>query len=369
MARFGQGLIQALTNPSYQQGMFNLGSAIGSAPAQRRDQQAKSTAMTMVNEALASQDPDKLLQAANAIKTMDPATATKLSQAAGQLRAKSQETGIGRQLQSGLNAITSAARRGVPFEDLTKLQDSVVKFGGTNEQINAAYKRGIQEKPSEADRYKVVGNNIFDVQTGDYIEPSVAGDKLSVSQLKDVATPDSILEYAKTGDVNVLKPLEQTEEEEGPTATELANKLAVADNTITTVKEAAGLSKEIYPLFYDITKYAPGTASRSLDNRIETLKANLSFDRLQQMRDESKTGGALGQVSNIELRLLGSTVASLDPTQPDFTKQLKKVEESYSRFKNALLGKAPPGDKYIEDNGVLYYEDDEGNFINLGALQ
>ena len=87
------------------------------------------------------------------------------------------------------------------------------------------------------------------------------------------------------------------------------------------------------------------------------------------MRDESKTGGALGQVSNLELGLLGSTVASLDPAQPDFAQQLKKIEDSYSRFKNALLGKVPPGDKYVEDNGVLYYEDDEGNFINLGALK
>ena len=367
MARFGQSFIQSLTQPSYQQGMFNLGSAIGSAPAMRREQEAKSKAMTMVNEALASQDPTKLLQASQAIKTIDPATATKLSQAAGQLRAKAEESRLGRGLQGGLTAITSAARRGVPLEQLTEAQRSVIGLGGTNEQINAAYNAGLKDKTPEADRYKVVGNNIFDVQTGEYIEPSVAGDKLSLSQLKDVATPDSVIEYAKTGDVNVLKPLSQ--EEKGPTATELANKLAEADNTISTVKEAAGLAEEIYPLFYDVTKYAPGTASRSLDNRIDTLKANLSFDRLQQMRDESKTGGALGQVSNIELRLLGSTVAALDPTQPDFIKQLKKVEDSYSRFKNALLGKTPPGDKYIEDNGILYYEDDEGNFINLGAIK
>jgi hypothetical protein len=127
--------------------MFNLGSAIGSAPAQRRDQQAKSTAMTMVNEALASQDPNQIQSAAVALqKAGMNAEAMELSKAAGQLRAKAQETGIGRQLQSGLNAITSAARRGVPFEDLTKLQDSVVKFGGTNEQINAAYKSGIQKQ-------------------------------------------------------------------------------------------------------------------------------------------------------------------------------------------------------------------------------
>lgn len=37
MARFGQSFIQSLTKPSYQQGLFNLGEAIGSAPARQRE--------------------------------------------------------------------------------------------------------------------------------------------------------------------------------------------------------------------------------------------------------------------------------------------------------------------------------------------
>lgn len=43
MARFGQSFIQGLLQPNYQQGMFNLGSAIGSAPAaaaERKQRQA-----------------------------------------------------------------------------------------------------------------------------------------------------------------------------------------------------------------------------------------------------------------------------------------------------------------------------------------
>lgn len=43
MARFGQSFIQSLTRPGYQQGMFNLGSAIGSAPAMRKQQEAEQT--------------------------------------------------------------------------------------------------------------------------------------------------------------------------------------------------------------------------------------------------------------------------------------------------------------------------------------
>ena len=86
------------------------------------------------------------------------------------------------------------------------------------------------------------------------------------------------------------------------------------------------------------------------------------------MRDESKTGGALGQVSNIELRLLGSSVAELDPASEDFKQQLQTVRRHYESFKASLLGQKPPGERYIENEGNLYYVDDDGNFVDLGEM-
>lgn len=56
----------------------------------------------------------------------------------------------------------------------------------------------------------------------------------------------------------------------------------------------------------------PGTDAADLKRVITTLQALLSFDTLQDMRNASKTGGALGQVSERELDLLGSTVANLN---------------------------------------------------------
>ena len=54
-----------------------------------------------------------------------------------------------------------------------------------------------------------------------------------------------------------------------------------------------------------------GTEAMSLDTYLDTIKANLGFDALKKMRFESPTGGALGQVSDTENRLLQATVASL----------------------------------------------------------
>lgn len=65
----------------------------------------------------------------------------------------------------------------------------------------------------------------------------------------------------------------------------------------------------------------PNTDSRALNNYLNTIKANVGFDQLQKMRDNSPTGGALGQVSDFENRLLQAVQGALDPLQ---SKQLKE---------------------------------------------
>ena len=54
-----------------------------------------------------------------------------------------------------------------------------------------------------------------------------------------------------------------------------------------------------------------GTEAHQLRNELSTLHANAAFGRLQEMRDQSKTGGALGQVSERELALLRDAYGSM----------------------------------------------------------
>ncbi len=56
----------------------------------------------------------------------------------------------------------------------------------------------------------------------------------------------------------------------------------------------------------------PMTEARALRNDLDTIRANIGFEELQAMRDASPTGGALGQVSEMENRLLQSVRAALD---------------------------------------------------------
>ena len=66
-----------------------------------------------------------------------------------------------------------------------------------------------------------------------------------------------------------------------------------------------------------------GTQAYNVDQLVQTIKSNLGFESLKAMKEQSKTGASgLGALSDAELQLLTSMVASLDTGQsPD---QLKK---------------------------------------------
>ncbi len=77
-----------------------------------------------------------------------------------------------------------------------------------------------------------------------------------------------------------------------------------------------------------------GSPAVDLQAALVSIKANIGFDRLQQMREESPTGGALGQVAVQELEALQSTLGSLDPRQsPELIKEsLENVRNNYNRI-------------------------------------
>lgn len=88
----------------------------------------------------------------------------------------------------------------------------------------------------------------------------------------------------------------------------------------------------------------PATNARDFKAKLDTLKGNIGFGELAAMREASKTGGALGQVSDRELTLLSSVLGSLDSGQsvPALLDQLDKIEGSMTRWTAAQGGTAKP---------------------------
>lgn len=112
-----------------------------------------------------------------------------------------------------------------------------------------------------------------------------------------------------------------------------------AINPLTSGKAGVGASNPLHP-------------GHDLYNLLTTVKANLGFDKLQDMRDNSPTGGALGQVSTFELEQLQAVFGSLSQTQsPD------QLRHNLSRLRDLSKGQAERLQKAYErdktDYGIL----------------
>lgn len=116
-------------------------------------------------------------------------------------------------------------------------------------------------------------------------------------------------------------------------ALESLNRLGTAANTL---KSHPGLGR--------ITGYMskvpnmPGSDASNAQALLDNLKSQAGFTVLQNMRDMSKTGGALGQVSDFENKMLQANLAALDQAQStkEFEKALGNIIDYVEKSKSRL---------------------------------
>jgi len=84
-------------------------------------------------------------------------------------------------------------------------------------------------------------------------------------------------------------------------------------------------------------KNIPWTDAIKIRGLLDTIKSNIGFDKLQAMRDASPTGGALGQVSEFENRLLQSTSGTLEQDQDANTLlyNLDRIKKNWNELNQA----------------------------------
>lgn len=87
-----------------------------------------------------------------------------------------------------------------------------------------------------------------------------------------------------------------------------------------------------------------GSAANNIRTDIETIRSNIGFDQLNQMRQASPTGAALGSITERELNFLQSVLGSLDQSQTEaqFLRNLRRLRETYIEIINYGLGDRPP---------------------------
>ena len=107
----------------------------------------------------------------------------------------------------------------------------------------------------------------------------------------------------------------------------------------------------------------PETDAGVLARYLETIKANVGFRALQEMRDNSPTGGALGNVSELELKQLNAVKGSLEikTTAEQLLETLDVVDTSTRRALVNLEMRIADQDKI---HGYQSPESDETNLNN-----
>lgn len=102
------------------------------------------------------------------------------------------------------------------------------------------------------------------------------------------------------------------------------------------VKKAIGLVKPettgALASAKDLPFFGQSTESGRLANALATIKANVGFDNLQTMRDNSPTGGALGAVTEKEIAFLQAMQGSLEQSQTaaDLKANLQRLDQFFA---------------------------------------
>ncbi len=221
----------------------------------------------------------------------------------------------------------------------------------------------LTRKTNPKDNLQVVGRFIYDVSSGQPKVVAEAPDTMSAQRMaQDMAVRAAgrsvqNVNVTQGPQVGSIPPGEQLERMPdgsyrmspivgGPAdrkIQELAKKAEVekattartGDVVLQDIDRALGLDKSsVLPtagLGATTLAGIPGTGAADTARLLDSVKANISFQALSDMRKASPTGGALGNVTVRELEMLQATLGSLEQSQssPQFRDNLARVRNLY----------------------------------------
>lgn len=111
--------------------------------------------------------------------------------------------------------------------------------------------------------------------------------------------------------------------------------VAHIDNNLMPVFQNVAANADAWTVGFMSKVAPPGSPAADLKANIDTLTADTAFSTLQEMRDNSPTGGALGSVTERELELLAARRSSLLQSQSpqQFRENLARLQEHVQRVR------------------------------------
>jgi hypothetical protein len=315
MARFGQGFLNALTQPSYMQGLFDLGKAAGSLPGRAREERNKNDAMAAATSAFSSESPSEILQAAQAVQEFDPALAEQLRNRALTLR----------QQRADLQPVTAPKPRDFSIEQ-KQMDNAVAKRKRLEQNVMGVIQRSNR---GEEDKRRLM-EGYLGASTEDLIDfLRTGGPQKEGSQAKGNKTEKVILEDGKQVSY-VVTTDPYTGEELGRVK---VGEVPVDEDNKTAVGRAdwKGPDKEAW-------RDATDEARKSSLNSVKY--SDLLNETLNMVEEGGQVGGFLGTARDFVL----SDVAGLGDAVSIHRARLNEV-----RMQNAiaLLPRGPASDRDV----------------------
>jgi hypothetical protein len=323
MARFGQAFINQLTSPGYGQGLFNLGSAIGSAPAiaaaAERQKQQESQLMNYVS-ALGQNSLPPAGMAAQRESLLQSGISLDKILAAENVGAQQRERVIAglEARQENINKETKEARRRQLEKNAVNLATTLGRpndaaaLVGADEATLRSY---LMQKPGERKTSVMsAGSRLVDTATGEVIseapfKPTEPKEATVNFQKRD---DGSILVFSGTELVQTIEPPKA--ENDQYAAMSLITKSVYLQGEVDKLSKDIGFSEAGLP--GQLLSNVGGRDAYDRDRDIINLKSYLGFEQINEMKRQAAQSGAsgtgLGQISNIEFMSLQSTVDALD---------------------------------------------------------
>lgn len=183
---------------------------------------------------------------------------------------------------------------------------------------------------------------------GDYIYSKGADGKITARVIE--GSPSAIKQEAAKKKLDTLEEKEElkkeSQQETGKIVTdeiERAQKL-IKENPFLTTGIIGKNLKDLGAIEFLASTFGKEDLNPATDlkNLLMTIQSIIGFERLDRMRQESPTGGALGQVAIKELDFLQAALGSLQQEQSSkqLLENLKRLDEKYKRFlKNLATSK------------------------------
>ncbi len=222
---------------------------------------------------------------------------------------------------------------------------------------NYAFFKSLKPDASDEEIFKAIRGgttqnfNLPDSRViGDYIYSKGADGEITARVIE--GSPSALKQEAAKKKLETLEEKQEKQKESKKSTADIVledidrAKKIIKDNPILTTGIFGNLLKDVGAIeIFTKGNINPATDLAAL---LSTIQANIGFDRLDRMRQESPTGGALGQVAVKELDFLQATLGSLSQSQSS-EQLIANLERLSDQYKSLIRNLA--NSKEVDEQG------------------